>query len=503
MANINRVKNAINTNSLGGIDSNVDKKEVVRSLLSCDLSRIVNAHSCYNTSPWYKNIYDNETYQRLTCIQSNIANTLLDVKVDLLWGSLRTDSDLITPRLVRDVERNVQAFGMVLLKYDLVGNPSELFAGFINEDVDLYPLEDDNFDIEPRFRIITDNFDYQVNDFGDIISTTVTYNYHVIWKGEEREVQLKQVQTEKWEFNYLYIDGEQVDLDSVGSYPKRFEIFQNVRKLNHQETFIFENSRDLTTIIEHVNAVDSSLTNILYILELGVPVAMLPTEAALTAGSKKLNAMIAKEKQNNNLLNGTVVSSTPNPFEAAKGFTGNTVDDMDIRDFKANRYNGILKNIFNSEDYQEPKYLQPQLEIEQYQKGIDLSIALCCQNMGISVVTLSTDLVAANASADALKERKDFTNATKRSERSIREDQWKEVFKAIPEMNVKLDYNDITLQLDVDSANYIYQQYSTGGLSFQTMMKLNYPDMTNEEIGEEMVAILSDHALGLHNNDTK
>lgn len=397
---------------IGSIGSPENKK-IIDAFRSNDLEKLMEAHSSFKTMPWYKFLKIG-VYRNLNPIQSNLLNLIVNAKVNQLWRKTDTNNEMFDLTFIQNLERELQYYGEALVKFDYVND-------------------------ELKHTFITDNYGVSENAFGEVEQTDLILYY----SEGMYDIKVEQTHIGNQEFNTIYYKekGDKTKGNyTLGKYTD-FEVTKNFlpeRWNEHPMVFRFKNNVNGSDITTLLNEVDEHKSQINYIGRVGVPFRIEPVETRMQA----------------------MQDGTP--------------DTSNISYTIANQYNGLLKNEYQSGDYQKPEFVQPDLQIDFYEKAIEACVKDSCRIFGISPISLGYEELSAKASGAALSERKELTIDTKLATRYKRLSELDKMFKEIG-VDVQVVVNDIDDEYDPAKFEFFYNMFKNGDLSRDELYNVVFP----------------------------
>ncbi len=423
----------------GCYTNNVNENDIVDAFLEGDIEALIDLHQDYSDLKWYKHIR-NGAYQKINLVQSNLMGTLLEAKVDLLWRVAKTDNVMFDAMFIRKLERELQKYGEVIIKFDVVNQI--LDYKFVHKD----------------FEIIRDDF----NSIVAIIMNKYAWINDKLYK-------LEQTYEDKLETNRLYVKASQLDGWREVNLSEGAEVF-GVSEITVRYAKVpvhyFRNERCLKHVIPLVNTIDMNLSNMDYISLRGIPFMMLPRELAM--------------KQ---------ISET----------TPDSVDEQNIEEQITDMRNFIIKNDFRGQDYQRPEFIQPDVNITMFKDEIDAFSTTAANTMGLADITVGAGSVniGANTSAEAIREREQLSIRTKLSERNQRMEDLEKMFKELGEV-VNIDISDEEENFDNDKAQFYYLLFTQGVIDRNMLLSIVKPYWNYQRHAELKQSTMTEQLLGLN-----
>ena len=424
--------------------SNVDENAIVDAFLEGDVEKISKLHQGYADLKWYKHV-NKGSYQKVNLVKSGLMKTILETKVDLLWRNVKTDSPYFDAIFIRNLERELQKYGEVLVKFDIVNG--EFAHRFIHD----------------NFKVIKDNYD----TVRQIINTEY-YNY------DDKNYMLEQTYMGTTEYNKLYeyrggSDWVQVPLSTI---PDIGDAYDPVREYKFEPIHRFTNERNLKDVIPLVNSVDMNLSNIDYIQLRGVPFMLLPQELAMRN-----------------------MKDSRKPVD---------LDEQNVEYQLTDMRNFIVKNDYKGQDYQKPEFIQPEINLTPYIEAINNFTTISANVMGLADISLGagSSTIGANTSAEAVRERENLSLRTKKSERSQRIKDLEKMFKKIDE-TIKIDISDDEDSFDNDLFQAYWILYTSGVIDKQTLLTntvkpywttADHMDVEDKVIREKLTGVAFDRS---------
>lgn len=297
-------------------------------------------------------------------------------------------------------------------------------------------------------------FEIKRDAYGEVFEYKLTRNYTI----DEQEYTL--IEWFDRDLNYEAIveeDGQALD---DWTHLPEFKYISKASKLKHMRVFMFESTMDASRVLTTLSAIDEHKSEISHIARLGLPIRIDPIDTRVAAMDTK------------------------------------PIDESMLADTIRLQFNGYLKNEYMDAAYQRPEIIQPEIEIEKFQKLVQSNVEDLCRLYGISPISIGYAPFSANASADAINERKDYTTQTINALRGLRKSMLDEISQAI---GVKLVFKKVKINktTDVSYKRLMLDMYKANMISATGAKKEAFTDWNPEDFASENLSMKLQRNLGV------